>query len=364
MDDPGGFIAIKFEPHFPLEDLQAIGAELAGSGMIVPGYIPPDRGMLDILALSYAHSIEGQESIVLPDRNIVSRIARMAREGARRPFDKPTQLAANLMAFSQCLNFDFDPLIAFHELAHLCGNETAHHELTWFRAADEAQSQAWVDVARGRRDRLKITTAGALSNEDLAAPIDRWERNYVVALKIAEFELTEGKPIDRAVALLDWMLDDFFLAGPAAMFASMYFSPLAEKKRLIKQLRSGNRERAIAGIKNAAWDMTHLSDFSRRMREEGDGPRRYILATADRGLAAIAAFLVIDADEDQLEDEMGARHRVWWRESEAKALGEEFAARLRRVANRPPPIGPAGLDDPISHWTAKGEAFVRGWQPG
>lgn len=363
MDDLEGFVAIKLDPDFPLKDVEAIGAELQQSGLLVPGYIPPERGMLDLSGLRLAELLDRVEHIVLPDRNVVTRIARIAERGAQRPFDQPTQFAADLMAFSQCLNFNFDPLIAFHELAHRLGNAAAHRELSWFRAADEAQSQAWIDVARGRTDRLKVTTPAESSDEDLAAPIDRWERNYVAALKIAKLELTGKRPVDRAIALLDWMVDDFFLAGPAAFFASMYFSPLTERKRLIKQLRSEDRERAIAGVKNAAWDMTYLSNFAQRMREAGEGPYRFFFATADRGLAAIASYIVIDAEEDQLEEAMIARLNGWWNERDARILGREFTARILAVRNRPPPTGLKGLGDPIAHWIAAGEDALRRWRP-
>jgi len=81
--------------------------------------------------------------------------------------------------------------------------------------------------------------------------------------------------------MLDWMLADFFLAGPVAIFASMYFSPNAAKKRLMKSLRSPDREKAIEDIRNAAWDMTHLSDLAWRIKKEGDGPGRFIFATGE-----------------------------------------------------------------------------------
>lgn len=362
MDDLEGFLAIKLEPSFPREDLQAIGAALEQSGLLIPDYIPPECGMLDITALRLSQLLYHVEHIVVPDRNVVTRLARIAEYGAQRPLDKPSQFAADLMAFSQCLNFNFDPLIAFHELAHRLGNEAAHRELAWFRAADEAQSQAWIDLARGRAARLEKATPCEPSDEDLATPIDRWERNYIVALKIAELELTGRRSLDRAIALLDWMVDDFFLAGPGAFFASMYFSPLAERKRLIKQLRSEDRERAIAGVKNAAWDMTYLSNFAQCAREAGDGPRRILFATADRGLAVIAPRLIIDAEEDKLEDEMIARLKGWWNERDAKKLGKEFTARLLAVRNRPPPLAPAGLVDPIAHWIAEGEATLHSWR--
>lgn len=74
----------------------------------------------------------------------------------------------------------------------------------------------------------------------------------MVALKAAELELSPMAPIERAKSLLRWMFEDFFLAVPAAIFAAMYFSPFANKRRLLNQLRPTDRERTIAGIRNAA----------------------------------------------------------------------------------------------------------------
>ena len=61
----------------------------------------------------------------------------------------------------------------------------------------------------------------------------------------------------------------------------MFLGPIARKADLFKQLRSPARDRALAGIKNAAWDMTHLSDFSKRVQDSliSDRSRRFIFAT-------------------------------------------------------------------------------------
>lgn len=159
------------------------------------------------------------------------------------------------------------------------------------------------------------------------------------------------------------MIGEYFLAGPAAIFASMYFSPLAAKKRLMKNLRSEDRERALAGIKNAAWDMTYLSDLTRRMREEGDGLGRYIFATADKGLAEVARLLPIDAEPEGLEAELRNLLSVWWPERDGSNLAERFATAILLAASRPAPVGPPGIEDPIAHWTYVGESAVRDWRP-
>ncbi|HYD12005.1 MAG TPA: hypothetical protein VEC11_04085 [Allosphingosinicella sp.] len=361
-DESDSLFAICYPPDFPLEDLHEIAAELMADGGIVPGFIPADLGVFDLMVVEYA-KLMGETIVILPDRNVVSRIASIAEGRARFPLDKPSQLAANLMAFCQCMELDFDPSIAFHELAHFEGNDVANRELAWFRAADEPQALAWVAIARGRSQSLGGPAVSKITGHDLARPLARWRRNYVAALKIAELELADRKPLERALTLLEWMVEEYFLAGPAAIFASMYFSPNAAKKRLIKQLRSADRERALAGIRNAAWDMTHVSDLSRRMRQEGDGLGRFIFATADRGLAEIARLVPIDAEPYQLEAEFARLMSIWWPEQDVLVLAGRFAKAILDVQSRPAPVGPDGIADPIGHWIDLGERKMRDWSP-
>lgn len=42
----------------------------------------------------------------------------------------------------------------------------------------------------------------------------------------------------------------------------------------MNSFRSADREKAIDGIRNAAWDMTYLSEFARRIEKEPAGPGR------------------------------------------------------------------------------------------
>ncbi len=362
MEDGIDEFMVRFPPDFPLQAVVEIADELMADGGIVPGFVPADRGVFDVMAIEYS-KLMGETTIILPDRNLISRIAGIAEGRARYPLDPPSQLAANLMAYCQCMNLNFEPVVAFHELAHKEGNEEANRELAWFRAADQPQALAWVAVSRGTAHGLGDLRPAALTDHNFARPLPRWERNYVVALKIAEIELSERKPLERAVALFDWMIDDFFLAGPAAVFASMYFSPNAAKKRLIKHLRSADRERALDGIRNAAWDMTHLSDLTRRMLHGADPNVHHVFATGDRGLAEIARLLPIDAEEEDLEAELARLMAVWWPERSVGVLAQRFAEALAVAASRPAPTGPDGDEDPIVRMILSGERRIREWRP-
>lgn len=350
---------VQLPPEFPLDDVLEIEKTLSESGALIPGYIPPAVGALALPAIFFAEH-EGWSITILPDRNITSRMARIARDGVRVPFDYPTRIAVRTMAFAQAMNIVIEPSIAFHELAHCEGNNIAHEELRWFRAADHGQARDWIDIALGRRERLGTIEPGQLLTDDLAFPLHRWRSNYLVALKVAELELTKMRYVERALRLFDWMVNDFLLAGPAAIFATMYFSPRSARRRLIKHIRSPERERAIKGIKNAAWDMTHLSMFAERAGSSEAERRRYLFATADRNLASIAPVLMVDPGESTLGNKLSSLLEEWWDPQDANAIALSLAEQIAFVANRPPSRSDL-KSDLIPGWTAEAEQKILHW---
>lgn len=316
---------------FPFDDIARVAAMLEDAQLLVPGYIPPDVGIYDPRHYLYESYVSRLEFVVLPDRNLASRMARVAM-GER--LDEDRRLAAGLMAFAQCLDLNFDPAIAFHELAHHDGNEVATEELQWFREADEARPQDWLDAALRRTENLRrVSAAPDIARFDLAKPLRRWRRNYVLTLKIAELELQPGSGIDKVVRLLDWMYNDFILGGPALLFASLYFAPSAPRKRMLKHLRSPDRARAVRGVRNAAWDVTHLSDFVRRVEEEGRGTKRFLFATADRALALVASSLIQHADDLDRPESLATQLTAWWPPADAQTIASVFAAYVNQLGD-------------------------------
>ncbi|HEX7821004.1 MAG TPA: hypothetical protein VF463_10345, partial [Sphingobium sp.] len=101
-DDANIFFRISAD--FPREDVEAIASRLAGSNSLIPGFIAPAAGLVSLEALLYAELIDGSSTVVLVDRNVASRMAKIAKEGVRRPLDGPTQVAVDLMALSQSMN--------------------------------------------------------------------------------------------------------------------------------------------------------------------------------------------------------------------------------------------------------------------
>lgn len=352
------FFMLKMPPDFPVEDLYAVAEILFDADIFIPGYIPPDVGLYEPKGFLYAHHAERIETILLPDRNVASRLAQVIR-GERVSGDRQRGQAAAIMAFAQCLDIQIEPAIAFHELASVKGNDVAYEELAWFRAADNPRPHDWLSVALGRADRMNIQISPPeVSGRNLAGPLDRWKKNYIHALKIAEIELTVTSKLDQLLTFFKWMYEDFILGGPAALLAAIYFAPNSPPRDgLFKKLRSENRELAIEGVRNAAWDLTYLSNF---IVHTADESKRYLFASFDAGARHVAALLFERGLDPENFETVAVGLRQWWSEKDAKLIAQTLLDYYGR--KRPPEwfakqaSNPGRIDELISI----GEKIVRG----
>ncbi|WDU60733.1 hypothetical protein LRS56_17850 [Pseudomonas poae] len=345
---------------FPVGDLFDVSGVLKTAGMLIPGYLAPDAGIYEPAVYFYAQD-QGIRTIILPDRNVASRIAQLVK-GKETANDKQLKLSAALLGFAQLLNIDFEPSVSFHELAHRCGNTSAADELGWFRAADNAPPQDMLNVALGRTNRVSRSyTPLEAPNLNLELPLKRWNRNYITALKILELDLAPGKQVDKMLRLLDWMSTSLVFAGPALMLACVYLGTHSPaRKNVFKNSRSTDRMAAIAGVRNAAWDITHLSDFILRSNESADfGNVQYLLASFDAHLKLTTNLLMTVGREGSDASLIAAALAQWWGTKDAQRIAHEVVIQLRRI-NSDSHV-PKTSDDPdyISKLKLLGERLVK-----
>lgn len=317
---------------FPVGDLLEVSEILKTAGMLIPGYLAPDAGIYEPAVYFYAQD-QGIRTIILPDRNVASRIAQLVK-GKETVNDKQLKLSAALLGFAQLLDIDFEPGISFHELAHRCGNTCAEEELGWFRAADNAPPQDMLNVALGRTNRVSRTYAPVEAPSlNLELPLKRWNRNYITALKILELDLSPGKQVDKMLHLLEWMSTSLVFAGPALMLACVYLGTHSpSRKGVFKNSRSADRMAAIAGVRNAAWDITHLSDFIRRSNESVEpGNVQYLLASFDTHLKLTTNLLMTVGREGSDASLIAAGLVQWWGTKDAQRIAHEVVIQLRRI---------------------------------
>ncbi|MCY9815421.1 hypothetical protein [Aeromonas caviae] len=356
-------ILIEMPDDFPVQGILDIGDYLQQIDALVPDYPDPDSEVYFVGHYLGVQQLEGINTVLLPDRNVISRMARAAKG---EPLDAHGRNAAAILAFAQCLDIEIEPSIAFHEMAFNEGNHSALEELGWFRVADNGNPHEWVAVGLGQLDRIHtVGIPSAVEYMDLAKPLKRWRRNYIVTLKMGELELNrELNAMQKVTALLEWMRDDFILAGPAAILAFLYFAPNSPpRKGLLKSLKSADRQAALAGAKNAAWDITYLSDFARRVTEENEiQQKRYIFTTFDKRLRDLARLVIGENEEMGKDGGLEKSFMRWWSAKDAKKIADLWASCLARTRHQEWWAQYNNRPDYVGELIAQGESIILNWE--
>lgn len=352
-------VSVFFRNDFPLEKLSRWGCELVSKGYVVPGFIPPDCGALHPAALWHMHDVERILPKLHIDLNSVSEIIKITSSQRFQIRDESSENAAKLMACCLFNGILIDPTVAFQEKAHWNGHDRAVEDLQKFRAADNTSPPSWIRLIKREKVNFKAKIISEGLEGDLSAPPKRWERNYLIALKIADLELQEGlSRINKIVELLRWLRTDLYFAGPAAIFGAMYLSPTAKKRGLMHKLRSPNRNDALQGVKNQVWDLTHLSEFGKAVREGGEAHRLFF-ATGDGKLGSLASLIALLPSADRFTEVLCQ----WWPESDAVAIGRVLSEMFEEAVSRERPP----LDSKPPGWTSceaeQLESKVLTWSP-
>ncbi len=253
----------------------------------------------------------------------------------------PHRVAAAVLAFAQGVEALVEPSLALHEFAHTGKNLEAREELIAFRRIDNAPLRVLTDIALGRCNIFSHEP----SEPRREVPMLNLERNprewdclYVAALKVAELELLSISPREKCVRLIDWMGGEFLFASTALLMGMRYFIPSGPHRRLMKHLRSANRDRAIMGVRNAAWDLTLVSEWASRVKQEDVNGCLWILVSMDKGLNGIARSIFHSSDESPDEAILRMCCSMWGR-TDGRALCEHYLQwRKRREEGVVPPL--------------------------
>src|ERR1051325_3959350 len=166
--------------------------------------------------MHYHDPRHGLEFLGYLDRNLYSRISMLASE--RIPQDrelKDLRWAAAVLAFSQIARITFDYASSIYELASWRGGAQADEEVQRFRLADNSDPQIFIDFALGRTNHIPKAMLVDVTNENSVDPAEFEKRtsdfriNYIHTLKIAELSRRPIEPVEKMIALIDWMADEF-----------------------------------------------------------------------------------------------------------------------------------------------------------
>lgn len=356
--------------HFPLgvEDDKAITGMLRARGVFAPSFVPQDdEDIYEPLFYRRQSSYHDTNTTLLADRNVVTRwLALLSGKTA----SSEDRVAAAIMAFAQSANILVEPNLALYEASAVGGSEVTNNELRRFRIADNLDTKHWADLAIERMPKLSVSEIELPSIPDSFEGIDfgmrlrRWLRNYIILLKLAELELRGLDRFQRITELARWMHQDFIIGGPALIFAIHYLAPNSERRGLLKNLRSMDRQRAIRGIRNASWDLTLLSYWIRRGEEQKDRNTLTLLCSLDRKLIHLAHMLAPQSGGDSsFEFRKSSLMKILepWGEKQAPEISELIEEFLANASNPSRQIHrPHEVD--IDRMIEAGEKFVVDWK--
>lgn len=346
-------------------DLRAVAELLRAADVFTPSFCAPEVDLYDpVVYLQQTHRFATDTALRL-DRNVFTRMLAVARG---EPLSEAHRMAAAVVAFAQCAGVLIEPNMPLYEAAQRFGQAEAVGELALFRRADHADPAYWTDVALMRAERLAyLPQPGFVSTDDdepdFTMPLRRWRRNYVLCLKLAELELAGGDAAARFRRFVRWAYEDFIMGGPAITLAAHYLAPNAPRKRLLKGLRSPDRHRAIDGIRNAAWDVTLISEWLLDIEAQHERARLVLLTSLDTGVHRLARAVADPYREDEPPE--GALREVLcrlWGDTVGARLADEVLASYGSLEAP----GRRANSDPlttIEEYIERGEAIVTGWTP-
>ena len=346
-------------------DLRAIAQSLRTRDVFTPTFLAPEADRYDPALYRHQAKQFNTSTRLLVDRNVLTRWADLVRGGTPA---QEHRLAAGILSFAQCADIDVEPNIALYELAHTAGQDASVEELNVLRIADHVHPGYWAEIALGRADSLGplpalVPIGPADADADFTMSLRRWRRNYILALKIAELELRGGSSTQRMSELIAWMYWDFLLGGPALVLAAHYLAPNANRKGLLKDLRASDREQALAGVRNAAWDLTILSEWIKYIgRQEPEGCLT-ILTSLDRSLHRLARAVAETDDDAGTSDHLRRVFTKLWGRDRGNRLASEVADCYSNLESADRQVNKPASVDFIARCIESGEDAVRSWHP-
>lgn len=353
--------------RLPLDqrDVEEIAALLRSKDIFTPSFITAGADVYSPLTYLKERLRSGTETILLADRNVLTRWLAMA-DGELA--EQPHRVAAAVMAFCQCAGVKIEPNIPLYEAAATAGSPAANEELRRFRVADNLHPTFWADVALGRS--VKLPPPGQQPDPpptkpvDFGMPLRRWRRNYIIALKIAELELRGGGGEARMAELLRWVYEDFLIGGPAVILAAYYLAPNSGRRGLLKGVRSDDRERAVRGVRNAAWDLTLLSTWLDAIQTQEERNTLTLLCSLDHKVIEFARLLTDkEAVRPTSESAWTKVFESLWGQAAGRRLSALLDSYLSKADSPARRLNMPSDPDYVDRLIRDGEAFIRGWKP-
>ena len=322
------YVIIYSNPPIPAPDILKIQNLLKKANIICTAREFKSFDKYSIYSYLKEKDIFNAPTRALVDRNIFTDIISLVNG---KVIDSPSEsirLSAALMAFLQCSNILIEPSISLYEYASLNGSKSAKDELYQFRIADNIHPEVYTDIALNRKNIITEHDKAKVDIKKIEKPkngvdyqrrLSHWNFNYTLVLKMAMFEVGPLQPKEKLANFIKWMSQEFYFGAVGVLFANIYFSNKRMRK-MIKSIRSNDKKKALAGVKNITWDLTLLTQWSRYVKEQAPTNTLWLLCSRDKLIMKIAPMIMGPKDDLEIANIVRNLFRIYWGDT----IGEEI----------------------------------------
>ncbi len=99
-----------------------------------------------------------------------------------------------------------------------------------------------------------------------------------------------GKSDKKMLELLDWVYHFWHFSAPALLLATQALSH-DPPRDIFKNIRSKDRNKALGGVENAAWDLVYITAWFERIKTQAEANELTVFCSRDKVLLKVAEWL-------------------------------------------------------------------------
>jgi hypothetical protein len=299
----------------PLRDDMAVALQdlLRRAKCLCPSFDGVDPYLIETYVTQFATHHTDVKFII--DRNMYSHVLALARGAV---VTEKTQVAAAVMAFASCVNAQVEPNLAIYEGSASGATGGWRRNLGLFYRAEEIHPGNWALLALGCSPRFERPLPSRRIPMNLSrrfnpqSRIKSYEFVYPITLKLALIFAEAGNPDSKMSAFIEWMYKHWQFSAPATILASQVLSR-DPPPRVFKSIGSTDRKMALAGVRNAAWDLVYLTEWYKAIKAQSQANTLNVLCSRDSLLLRLAELFrraLFDGDQLTLLEQAGFGTRV------------------------------------------------------
>lgn len=210
---------------------------------------------------------------IIADRNIVSPICEIATKGKLKDAYRMQKIAL-FVTWTKVIRAQLSSGLGLYEndtsgLNTISGEE---NRLQFLHGVDTIPAQLWKMLAFGQIDEIpepflykktKVKNIKYDFSDNLL-----YLCNQAAIIKITQLIRTPDiSGIDKFLAFMEWYTKNMDVAGSVIFYAACVFMDVEHVSKP-KGSKSKNYQKALAGIKNQAWDITYITAWSMQYKNE------------------------------------------------------------------------------------------------